>query len=130
MGIFLIIGALFGLSYLGYKTTKDDDHPFVILPAIIGLIVWFFSGIILISNHLTATSDIARIESLRETVSRVSPESSEDVYGQVADVNKGLASARAYNKAWWSDWFIPDSLADVKPIDIGRAKMGEGDLKP
>lgn len=73
-------------------------------------------AVVSLSRHLQFRGDLAAIESLRRDVARTGCSVGEDVAGQVAEWNQRLATCRAWNRTWWTDWYYPDGCDAVQPI--------------
>lgn len=67
-----------------------------------------------------AAGKLPEIEAVRADAAVVDPAQAEDVIGQVTEVNRDIASARALNATWWAGWFISDRWDDVEPIPVPR----------
>lgn len=106
----------------GFATTL-----FVI--AVFAAIAIFISSIVLLISHGTAGGERARLEVEYETLSwevenQVYHDSGDDVvgkkelYNQVREWNKNLASNQYYEKNFWIGIFCPDTYGDLKFIEL------------
>lgn len=81
------------------------------------LILTFILGVI----HLSAVSEVAKIEQLRTQIEELGSDArTEDILGKVADVNMYISSCRELNKLPTLDWFHPDKICHLKMIEIPK----------
>ena len=83
-------------------------------------VVAFIYGIFIIGEQLGFPSQVASIEQLRKDAALIDLAASEDVLGQVAEVNRKITSKQRLNELWWADLVIPDGWDDVEFIPIER----------
>ena len=126
--IVFIIGFLLlfiGLYLVQRSITQgDSDVPdFFSTLVVTGGVVLVVGGIIALSYlHASAGSAIARYHELCKLVDQSDDEKAmEDIYGKVADVNMGLASAKYWNKTLL-DIFVPDQIAALEFIVLPKSK--------
>jgi hypothetical protein len=97
---------------------KETIHDGLIILAVFALIVVAIVGMILAINYGSLPGELAQIEQLRSDARKVRDPNSEDVVGQIAEVNRTIASNKKYNRMWWSAWAIPDAWDDVQLIEV------------
>jgi hypothetical protein len=97
--------------------------------AIVAAVVIFISSIILLISHGTAGGERARLEAEYETLcweveNKVYHDGGDDVvgkkelYNQVREWNKNLASNQYYEKNFWVGIFCPDIYSDLQFIEL------------
>ena len=95
-----------------------DDTPLGIITALIlaGGIGTCCIGFV--AERMVLPGELAEIETLRWAARDISVLESEDVMGQVAEMNRHIAIKQTYNQLWWSAWAIPNAWDNVEPIEI------------
>lgn len=96
----------------------------VVMGGVIIAIVLVVYLMIMAGNHLSFPGEQAEIEQLRSDAAKIDTNSSEDVAGQVAEVNRKIASMQKYNKLWYSALLVPNEWENIEPISI-RSVGGE-----
>lgn len=97
--------------------------------AVIAVIAIFISSIALLVIHGTAGGERVKLEAEYETLSwevenQIYNDNGDDVvgkkelYNQVREWNKNLASNQYYEKNFWVGIFVPDIYSDLKPIEL------------
>jgi hypothetical protein len=97
--------------------------------AVVAAIAIFISSIVLLLSYATAGGERARLEVEYETLSwevenQVYHDGGDDVvgkkelYNQVREWNKNLASNQYYEKNFWVGIFYPDIYGDLKFIEL------------
>ena len=106
--------------------TTDDWRD---LAGIIAIIVSFVAAVavfiamtIAVAERIQFPGQMARIEQLRDDAKRVDLSASEDVMGQVVDVNKLIRVKQRYNQLWWADVCVVDQWDSVALIPINRER--------
>jgi hypothetical protein len=97
-----------------------DDFKMIFLPVLIiiaSILVMVF-GLIATFNHFFLPAEIADIEQLREDAFRVNIQESEDIKGQVVEVNRQIQRNRAYNNMFIIGLAIPDKWEEIELIEI------------
>ena len=99
----------------------EDFLEFLMIAGIVSLgVVAVILGLIGIGNQLCFPGDLARIESVRADVQRVSGTEAEDIMGQAAEWNQHIASNKAYNRMWFVCLLTPNAWDTVQPIEIPK----------
>lgn len=88
---------------------------------LLGLVVLYWGMGALIMG-LSLPGDMADIAALRVAAAQVQPNEAEDVAGQVAEMNRTIASNKAYNRIWWSALIVPNAWDTVTPITMPSIK--------
>jgi hypothetical protein len=75
----------------------------------------------IIINQTTAPSQIAKYEELRASVENAHiHDMGIELILEVEAINQSIASNRYWNESIWGSIFIPDKLAELKPLEIRR----------
>lgn len=68
------------------------------------------------SAYASIDADLAEIAVVRQAALDVRPDQAEDVAGQVADMNRRIATAKVWNQKWYADLLYPDAWDTVTAI--------------
>lgn len=88
------------------------------------VITLLFAVSIPIIATATFAGEVAEIEAVRTAVETASENglgdtnNVENILGQAVEMNRKIAVLQEYNSIWWSGWAVPDTWADVQPVDI------------
>jgi hypothetical protein len=85
----------------------------MVLALVLGLI-----GLCRGLKELSVPGQLAKIEQLREDVTRVASGANEDVIGQVTQWNQEIKSAQRYRMVWWGRLCTPEEWESVNVIEI------------
>ena len=69
-------------------------------------------------NKLRFLGAAAEIDQLRIDAAKVDLSESEDIMGQVTEMNREIKKNQAYNDRWWAAWAIPNGWDDLELIEI------------
>ena len=123
-GIVLLVGLL--LVVVGVQLDRDKTGMSGMMMAILSALIGGTCLLVAGGNKIYIGQQFADVASLRESAARVDLQTSEDIYGKVADFNRELARIQWANRRWWEDPFIPDEWDTVSVIPI-RQKESKGD---
>jgi len=94
---------------------RDVGIPIGILVLVSLAFIYVFCAI---GAQMTFPGESAKIEQLRKDASTVSASQSEDVVGQVVEINKKIVEYQRYNDIWWARLLIPNGWDDIRPIPV------------
>jgi len=99
----------------------DDLRDFLgVFVPIVAVCVLLVVGIVAICNRIEFGPQISEIESLRANAANVDPQQAEDVIGQVVEINRTIASNRAWNKVPFICILVPNGWDKVEPIPVPK----------
>jgi len=90
-----------------------------------GLLVLLFLVLPCVIDRAMFHGEVAEIESLRQDAQNIKSAESEDVRGQVVEVNRIIRKNQRYNQLWWSRWTVVNGWDDIEPIRLPEDKRGE-----
>ena len=73
---------------------------------------------IFIGNHAMMPGNVSEIEQLRHDAQNVNVIQSEDVIGQVVEINRKIAREQRMNRTWWAGWAIPNQWEEIELIAL------------
>lgn len=88
---------------------------------VMGLFMFFYVTIGVVEKTIVP-GEMAKIDELRASVSKVSPTESEDVMGLVVECNMRIRSQQYFNTKWWACMIIPNEWDSVELIEIPSRK--------
>ena len=92
------------------------DAPFSV---IVIVVISFFALIVLIAIHFIAIGEVAEYTALNSLVETLGVDGrTEDILGKVADWNMRIASAKRYNRIPVVAIWVPNKIANLKPIIV------------
>lgn len=109
-----------GLLIIGMIYTKSNPFSDWILMCNIVLGVILFSMILIssIAQFVEFPVFKAKYDTVKEMIQTVSPAASEDMVGQISELNMFLAQAKKLNVLHFFDPYISDRFMDLEPIEI------------
>lgn len=101
---------------------RDCLSILIVIVALIAFICAFIGSVIWAMERVTFSMTVAEIEQLRADVQRVDVIGSEDVIGQVVEINQDIAAKKRANELWYTDWLVPDGWDDIEFIKLPERK--------
>ena len=92
-----------------------DNH---LVKTILTFFVLLFYVLMVIIVRIDSIGEIAKIEQLRNDANFVNSQNSEDVIGQIIQINQRIVSMKKYNEYLIFDLVVSDSWNQVKIIEI------------
>ena len=114
--IIIVIGLLIiGMIYT--KSNPFSDWIFI-CNIVLGVILFSMILISSIAQFVEFPVFKAKYDTVKEMIQTVSPAASEDIVGQVSELNMALAQSKKLNVLHFFDPYISDRFMDLEPIEI------------
>ena len=98
----------------------DDLPEWAAYSVVLGGVVGLILGVVYLgascSAYTSIDANLAEIAVVRQAALDVRPDQAEDVAGQVADMNRIIATAKVWNRKWYADLLYPDAWDTVTTI--------------
>lgn len=105
-------------THRGSYTNHDDRNSLIFIAVVMVLMGLFIAGVFTVVMYTSFPGQRAEIEAVRYAMERVTPSSSEDVYGQAVEMNRMIESYRAYNAMPIIGWIVPNGWDDIDLVPI------------
>ena len=100
-----------------------SDLKVIVIVSVIFIVLIY--SVVAIIERIKVYGDIAEINQLRLDASKVNALESEDVRGQVVEINRVIVKKKMYNNIWWSAFIIPNAWDKVEIIEIKQVLTNE-----